>query len=106
MAKEPNSVVSPEEMMELLQGLDLNEDRNGWYSLDMIKALYQENFDNPKMQKTRMTFKEVLTEWTDVTVADFLQNHLLQPPESIDMQSKSPAEQRQVLARIYSYLFE
>lgn len=108
MVKEPNSTVSPEEMMEILHAPYPDEIRNNlrWTSLDMLQALYKENPNNPKVQEAQMAFKAVLTEWTDEKVADFLQNHLLQPPESIDMQSKTPAEQRQVLTRIYSYLFE
>lgn len=106
MTKE--SLVLPEEMMEILHAPYPDELRNNlrWASLDMLQALYKENPNDPKVQEARLAFKEVLTEWTDVKVADFLQNQLLEPSQPSDLQSKSPAEQRQILASVYNYLFE
>jgi hypothetical protein len=77
-----------------------------WASLEMLKDLYHENPDHPKVRESQLALKAALSEWGDQEVADFLLNYLFQPPQSTDLQAKPADELRQFLTSVYSYLFE
>ena len=101
-------MTSPGEMMEILHAPYPGSFREKlrWASLDMLKDLYRESPNHPKVHDAQQALKAALSEWGDQEVADFLLNHLFQPPQSTDLQARSDDELRQVLASVYSYLFE
>ena len=72
----------------------------------MLKELYRENPDHPRVHEAQTALKTALTEWSDEEVADFLLNHVFQPPQSTELQAKSADELRQVLESVYRHLFE
>jgi hypothetical protein len=101
-------MTSPGEMMGILHAPYPDSFRVclRWASLEMLKDLYDENPDHPKVHEAQLALKAALLEWDDQAVADFLLNHLFEPPQSTDLQAKPANELRQVLASVYSYLFE
>ncbi len=101
------NAVLPAELMEILHAPYPETIAAGlrWASLDMLKDLYRENPQHPKVQMARSAMETAISEWNDEQTAEFLLQHLFQPPQSTDLQSKSPAELRQILAKIYNYLF-
>ena len=101
-------MVSPKRMMEILHAPYPNRVRINLRraSLDMLRDLYRENRDHPEVHAAHEAVKAAMSEWGDQEVADFLLNHLFEPPQSTDLQSKSVNELRQVLMSVFSYLFE
>ncbi len=77
-----------------------------WIALDFLRREYRENPNDPKVSQVRMAMEAALSEWSDEQVADFIINHLLEPPASTEVQSKSPTELRQMLDKLYHILFD
>lgn len=100
-------VVSPGEMMNVLQAPYPDTLRAVLQGccLEWLRDLYQENPDDRKVCQAQLAMETAMSEWKDEQVADFLLNHLFEPPQSTELQSRSPAELRQVLASVYHYLF-
>ena len=90
-------MTSPGQMAELL---------HQWIGLDLLRREYRENPDNPKVSQVRTAMEAALSEWSDEQAADFIIKLLLEPPASTEVQSKSPAELRQMLDKLYHILFD
>ena len=101
-------MISPYEMMKVLHAPYPESTRASlrWASLDMLRYLYETNPDHPEVHKARLALETAMSEWADPEIADFLTNHLFQPPDSAELRLKSPDELRRVLSTIYNYLFQ
>ena len=101
-------MVLPSEMHDVLHAPYPDEYRTnrGWDSLQMLRDLYRRNPDHPKTHEARLAIETAIAKWSDDQVADFILNYLFEPPYSVESQSKSPSELRQMLATIYRYLFD
>jgi hypothetical protein len=101
-------VVLPSEMHDVLHAPYPDEYRTnrGWDSLEMLRDLYRKNPDHPKTHEARLALETAMVKWSDDQIADFMLNYLFEPPYSLEFQSKSPSELRQMLATIYRYLFD
>jgi hypothetical protein len=100
-------VILPEEMMDILHSPYPEAFRAKLWkaSLGMLRTLYLENPDHPKVHKAKLAMETAISKWSEGQVKDFLLNRLFEPPYSTDLQSRSPSELRQVLVSIYKYLF-
>lgn len=100
-------VISPREMISVLHAPYPDTIRSVLQgcSLEMLRDLYQENPDHPKVREAQLAMETAISKWSNEQVADFLLNHLFQPPQSTELQSRSPAELRQILVDIHNYLF-
>jgi hypothetical protein len=101
------NVISPREMMDVLHAPYPETTRAHLRraSLDMLRNLYKENPDHPKVREAQLAMETAISEWSDEQVVDFLLNHFFEPPYSTEFQSKSPSELRQILVDIHNYLF-
>jgi len=99
--------ISPAEMLPMLHSLfpETIRAQLRWADQDMLRTLYRENCDHPKAHEIQLAMDTAIANWSDDQVADFVLNHLLQPPQSTDLQSRPVAELRQVLVAVYNYLF-
>jgi len=101
-------MVLPNEMHDVLHAPYPDEHRTnrGWDSFEMLRDLYRRNPDHPKTHEARLAIETAIANWSDDQAADFMLNYLFEPPYSVEFQSKSPSELRQMLATIYHYLFD
>jgi hypothetical protein len=72
-------VISPGEMMDVLHA-PYPEPYKAYLrraSLDMLRDLYRENPDHPKVREAQLAMETAISEWSDEQVADFLLNLFL-----------------------------
>ena len=72
----------------------------------MLHALYLDKPDDERVENARSAFRYAVETWSDGQIEDFLVNYLFELPESAVFHFKSSFEQRQMLSRIFCYLFE
>lgn len=101
------AVLSPSAIVETLHALYPETIRAHLQGcgLEMLRDLYQKMPSDPKVHQAQLAMETALSKWGDEQVADFLLNYLFDPPYSTELQSKSPAELRQILAGVYDFLF-
>ena len=101
-------MVLPSEMHDVLHAPYSDEHRTnrGWDSFLKCCEISTEENPTSKTHEARLAIETAIAKWSDDQVADFMVNHLFEPPYSIEFQSKSRSELRHMLATIYRYLFD
>ena len=70
--------VTPQKMFEMLHSPcpGYTEGRIHSASLEMLRELYRQSLDDPKIRQAEIALKDALESWSNVQVYDFLINHL------------------------------
>ena len=102
------NLVLPNTLMDILHSPYSDKERANlrWAELAMLRALYLDKPDDERVETARSAFRYAVETWSDGQIEDFLVNYLIELPESAVFHFKSSFERRQMLSRIFCYLFE